>query len=62
MQIVALNRENYETRQIIIPLHLMKKDNIATYQVQLKIDNLNVEDLLDEYRYTFYSEIAWEIS
>ncbi|XP_077296806.1 sarcoglycan alpha isoform X2 [Arctopsyche grandis] len=50
IQIVALNRQNYETRQIVIPLHIIKKENIATYQVQLKIDNLNVEDVLDPYR------------
>lgn len=58
IQVVAINRQNYETRQIVIPLHILKKENIATYQVQLKIDNLNVEDVLDPYRFIIYIKIS----
>lgn len=45
LEIVALNRKNYETRRITLPIHITEKLNPAKYEVQLKIDNLNVEDM-----------------
>lgn len=47
LEIVALNRKNYETRRITMPIHITEKLNPAKYEVQLKIDNLNVDDMFD---------------
>lgn len=47
VEIVALNRKNYETRRIVLPIHITEKLNPAKYEVRLKIDNLNVEDMFD---------------
>lgn len=47
LEIVALNRKNYETRRITMPIYITEKLNPAKYEVQLKIDNLNVDDMFD---------------
>ena len=47
LEIVALNRKNYETRRHILSIIVSKKLNPAQYEVQLKIDNLNVEDMFE---------------
>ncbi|XP_018321233.1 alpha-sarcoglycan isoform X2 [Agrilus planipennis] len=50
LQIIALNRKNYETRQSVLPIRITEKLNPARNEVQLKIDNLNVEDMFDTER------------
>lgn len=47
---IGLNRQDYETRRVQITLQFQPKENLARFEVELKIDNLNVEDLLDEHR------------
>lgn len=47
LEIIALNRKNYETRRIVLPIHITEKLSPAKYEVRLKIDNLNVEDMFD---------------
>lgn len=47
LEIVALNRKNYETRRHVLPIVITEKLNPARYEVQLKIDNLNVEDMFE---------------
>lgn len=47
LEIVALNRKNYETRVRTLPIHITEKLNPARNEVQLKIDNVNVEDMFD---------------
>ncbi|KOB74203.1 Epsilon-sarcoglycan, partial [Operophtera brumata] len=42
--------QDYETRRVQLTLKIKPKDNLARYEVELKIDNLNVDDLLDEHR------------
>ncbi|PSN56245.1 hypothetical protein C0J52_00373 [Blattella germanica] len=50
LEIVGLNRENYETRRRVVHMNVQEKAYPATHEVQLKIDNLNVEDMFDSYR------------
>ncbi|KAK5644790.1 hypothetical protein RI129_006090 [Pyrocoelia pectoralis] len=47
IEIVALNRQNYDTRHQIITIHVNEKSHPAKNEVHLKIDNLNVEDMFD---------------
>ncbi|KAJ9585970.1 hypothetical protein L9F63_020384, partial [Diploptera punctata] len=48
LEIVGLNRKNYETRRRVVHMNVQEKE--AKHEVQLKIDNLNVEDMFDSYR------------
>ncbi|XP_059490687.1 alpha-sarcoglycan isoform X2 [Neocloeon triangulifer] len=50
IEIVALNKETYETRRRVVPLFVKQKQSPAQYEVQLKIHNLNVEDLFEAHR------------
>ncbi|XP_063233440.1 epsilon-sarcoglycan isoform X2 [Bacillus rossius redtenbacheri] len=50
LEIVGLDRKTYETRQRDIHINVNKKDDPAKYEVQLKIHNLNVEDMFDSRR------------
>lgn len=50
LEVIGLNREDYETRRVLLNLKVQPKQNMAKHEVELKIDNLNVEDLLDEHR------------
>lgn len=47
---MAVNAKTYETRRRVVHLTVREKTNPAVYHVNLKIDNLNVEDLFDQYR------------
>lgn len=47
LEIVGLNRKNYETKRHQLVIAVVEKLNPAKYEVQLKIDNLNVEDMFD---------------
>lgn len=42
---------------MLITLLVSPKEKMARHEVELKIDNLNVEDLLDEHRYCFLIHI-----
>ncbi|KAL0860852.1 hypothetical protein ABMA27_009390 [Loxostege sticticalis] len=57
LEVIGLNRQDYETRRVLITLKVQPKENMARHEVELKIDNLNVEDLLDEHRMTRLKEI-----
>lgn len=50
LEIVGLNRRTYETRRTVLLVNVQRKEDLAKYEVQLKIDNLNVEDMIDENR------------
>ncbi|XP_022916089.1 epsilon-sarcoglycan isoform X2 [Onthophagus taurus] len=47
LEIIALNRNTYETKRVVLPIYITQKRYPAKYEVQLKIDNLNVEDMFD---------------
>lgn len=47
LEVVALNRKNYNTRHEMIVIHVTEKLNPAKHEVHMKIDNLNVEDVFD---------------
>ncbi|XP_024936252.1 alpha-sarcoglycan isoform X2 [Cephus cinctus] len=47
LEIVGLNKHTYETRYKILNISVHEKENLTKYEIQLKIDNLNVEDMLD---------------
>nr|XP_023022553.1 epsilon-sarcoglycan isoform X1 [Leptinotarsa decemlineata] len=44
IEVIALNKKNYETRVENLNIIITEKLNPAKYEVHLKIDNLNVED------------------
>ncbi|XP_060528903.1 epsilon-sarcoglycan isoform X2 [Cylas formicarius] len=47
LEVVALNKHNYETRVKNINVIISEKLNPAKYELHLKIDNLNVEDMFE---------------
>lgn len=47
LEIIALNKKNYETRRHVLPIFITEKRNPARNEVQMKIDNLNVEDMFE---------------
>ncbi|XP_045539929.1 alpha-sarcoglycan isoform X2 [Papilio machaon] len=57
LEVIGLNRQDYETRRVLIVLKIQPKENMARHEVELKIDNLNVEDLLDDHRMTRLKDI-----
>ncbi|KAF4530480.1 hypothetical protein B566_EDAN014682 [Ephemera danica] len=50
LEIIGLNKESYETRRRVVPMNIEEKPDAARFEVQLKIHNLNVEDLFDTQR------------
>ncbi|CAG5075527.1 Similar to SGCA: Alpha-sarcoglycan (Oryctolagus cuniculus) [Cotesia congregata] len=50
LEIVGLNKKNYETSYKVIDINVEEKKNLTTYEVYLKIDNLNIEQTFDNYR------------
>ncbi|KAG6438902.1 hypothetical protein O3G_MSEX000313 [Manduca sexta] len=57
LEVIGLNRQDFETRRVLLTLRVQPKQNMARHEVELKIDNLNVEDLLDEHRMTRLKDI-----
>ncbi|XP_064074867.1 uncharacterized protein LOC113398086 [Vanessa tameamea] len=57
LEVIGLNRQDFETRRVLLNLKVQPKENMAKHEVELKIDNLNVEDLLDEHRMTRLKDI-----
>ncbi|XP_013185048.1 alpha-sarcoglycan isoform X2 [Amyelois transitella] len=57
IEVVGLNRQDYETRRMLLTLKIQPKEKMARYEVELKVDNLNVEDLLDEHRMSRLKDI-----
>ncbi|CAH0721046.1 unnamed protein product, partial [Brenthis ino] len=57
IEVIGLNRQDYETRRVLLTLKVEPKEKMAKHEVELKIDNLNVEDLLDEHRMTRLKDI-----
>ncbi|XP_076265296.1 sarcoglycan alpha isoform X1 [Rhynchophorus ferrugineus] len=47
LQVVGLNKKNYETRVENLNIVIQEKRSPARYEVHLKIDNLNVEDMFE---------------
>lgn len=47
LQVVALNTKNYDTRIRYINIHISEKLNPAKFEVMMKIDNVNVDDIFD---------------
>lgn len=50
LEVIGLNRQDYETRRLLLTLDIRTKEKMARHEVELKIDNLNVEDLLEEHK------------
>ncbi|XP_073963378.1 sarcoglycan alpha isoform X1 [Choristoneura fumiferana] len=57
LEVIGLNRQDYETRRVLLTLKVHRREMMARHEVELKIDNLNVEDLLDEHRMTRLKDI-----
>ncbi|XP_025163037.1 epsilon-sarcoglycan isoform X1 [Harpegnathos saltator] len=50
LEVVGLNRHTYETRYKVLDINVLERENLTKYEVYLKIDNLNVEDMFDHNR------------
>jgi len=50
LQVVATNRETFSTAVLTIKIKVIKKFSPSRNQVQMKIDNLNIEDIFDLHR------------
>ncbi|XP_043247899.1 alpha-sarcoglycan isoform X1 [Colletes gigas] len=50
LEIVGLNKHTYETRHKVLDMNVLEKENLTKFEVHLKIDNLNVEDMFDRNR------------
>ncbi|XP_076547006.1 sarcoglycan alpha isoform X2 [Osmia lignaria lignaria] len=50
LEIVGLNKHTYETRYKVLDMKVLEKENLTKYEVHLKIDNLNVEDMFNRNR------------
>ncbi|XP_043268170.1 epsilon-sarcoglycan isoform X2 [Venturia canescens] len=50
LEIVGLNKQTYETAYKVLDMSVRDRENITKYEVQVKIDNLNVEDAFDRRR------------
>ncbi|XP_011496906.1 PREDICTED: alpha-sarcoglycan [Ceratosolen solmsi marchali] len=50
LQITALNNKTYETREKILEVTVSDNDSISKFQIQLKVNNWNVEDMFDHNR------------
>ena len=49
LEVLATNTETFDTSRLVVSLHTQTRaENL--YQVRLKIDNLNIEDVFDETR------------
>lgn len=57
LEIIGLNRQTYETKNYRINITIIEKSNPAKYEIQLKIDNLNVEDMFDVERMERLKEV-----
>ncbi|KAK2588062.1 hypothetical protein KPH14_004127 [Odynerus spinipes] len=44
LEIVGLNKHTYETKYRVLDINVLEKQNLTRYEVNVKIDNLNVED------------------
>ncbi|KAL0122438.1 hypothetical protein PUN28_007276 [Cardiocondyla obscurior] len=50
LEIVGLNKHTYETRYKVLNMNVLERENLTKYEVHLKIDNLNVEDMFNNNR------------
>ncbi|KAH0956314.1 hypothetical protein HN011_008086 [Eciton burchellii] len=50
LEIVGLNKHTYETRYKMLDVNVLERENLTKYEVHLKIDNLNVEDMFERNR------------
>ncbi|XP_049880683.1 alpha-sarcoglycan [Pectinophora gossypiella] len=50
LEVIGLNSADYETRRVLLTLQVRAKENMARHELELKIDNLNVEDLCDQHK------------
>ncbi|KAJ2940487.1 hypothetical protein O0L34_g6417 [Tuta absoluta] len=57
LEVIGVNHADYETRRNLVTLHVHPKEAMARHEVELKVDNLNVEDLLDQHKMTRLKDI-----
>jgi len=57
IQVVATNRHTFETGELVLNIHVETDPSPPQSEVQLKIDNLNIEDIFDRHRTERLKEI-----
>ena len=54
---MATNRHTFETGELVLNIHVETDPSPPQSEVQLKIDNLNIEDIFDRHRTERLKEI-----
>lgn len=66
VDLISTNKDTYETQVKTIHLNVTDKQDPAKFEVHLKIDNLNVEDMFDSHRLqkllNVFTSILWKSS
>ncbi|XP_066903971.1 epsilon-sarcoglycan isoform X2 [Halyomorpha halys] len=66
LDIIGINKDTYESLHKTIHLNVTEKQDIARYEVHLKVDNLNVQDLFDSHRLqkllNIFMDVLWKSS
>ncbi|XP_013783675.2 epsilon-sarcoglycan-like [Limulus polyphemus] len=57
IEIIALNKDNYETRQTEMIVNVEPRNKEAVYEVEMKFSNMNVEDMFQNDRLRQIEEI-----
>ncbi|XP_058798040.1 alpha-sarcoglycan [Phymastichus coffea] len=47
VEIIAFNKKTYETRDTVLEVVVSENENVSKYQIQLKVNNWDVEDMFD---------------
>lgn len=47
LEVIALNKKTYDTEVVIMNIIISEKLNQARFEIHMKIDNLNVDDMFD---------------
>ncbi|XP_073996227.1 sarcoglycan alpha isoform X3 [Rhodnius prolixus] len=63
IELIGMNKKNYETRRIVKNINITEKQEPAKYEIQMKIDNLNIDDLFDGQKLQMlmnvFKEVLW---
>ncbi|KAK9509022.1 hypothetical protein O3M35_006437 [Rhynocoris fuscipes] len=63
IELIGMNKKTFETRRIVKSINITEKQEPAKYEIQMKIDNLNIDDLFDGRRLQtlmdVFKEVLW---
>uniref|UniRef100_A0A1B6CP38 Dystroglycan-type cadherin-like domain-containing protein n=1 Tax=Clastoptera arizonana TaxID=38151 RepID=A0A1B6CP38_9HEMI len=66
VEVIGLNKKKFEARRKVVNMKVIEKEDKAKYEVQMKIDKLNVQDLFKYLRYNYllniFKHVLWKES